>query len=121
MEKNREVSLAFVVREDGASARERAEKAWEELGLAVEPAGLDYLLLDCCMVCGPAVATVWKHLLHGRFELGGDDGIDVVGAIKLLSGMRRRRAFALLEWSAMRSIWTNRLNRVVRRAEKMVV
>lgn len=90
--------------------------------------GLDYFAFDCGVVCGARVAERWLQLVVGLESEPGLSKMVMIalfekGVVELIEGMeflRRRRHRSDPGWSIYSEAWTNRVNRVKRRALALV-
>jgi len=120
MDLNFEAAKTWVLKDEHVTSLPGLGCLWDGLRLDQVPSGLDYYLLDCA-VCFTAVTTgQWLDLVtatkspSGQLRVIEDMGIEVV--ISGLELFRRRRIKADPEWQRHGSEWSNRCNRVRRRA-----
>lgn len=115
MLRNKDRSFKLVAREalsELSAIGSNLNAAWDFLALQHYPAGLDYFLLDTAIECGAATVSSWVDRLHPDLE---DNNF-----LSSLEFFRRRRMKADPAWSTRSVEWSNRVNRVKRRALKML-
>ena len=120
VESNFEAAKTWVLKDEHVTSLPGLGHLWDGLRLDQVPSGLDYYLLDCA-VCFTAVTTgQWLDLVtatkspSGQLRVIEDMGLEVV--ISGLELFRRRRIKADPEWQRYGSEWSNRCNRVRKRA-----
>lgn len=130
MRANREISFKFVAA-DSKPPRptvEELEDLWNRCGCDYLERGLDYFVLDAATDASYTRLSGWLNSLAGqglRPEI--DDGtlhyvtkIEPKIAIRSLEFYRRRSLQSHPDWVKLGPIWTNRVNRVKRRALRML-
>lgn len=129
----REVKLDELEALDRELAARILSRRWDALQLDNYPSGLDYLVFDCCTVCGRAVTLQWLSIALSRVVFSEHIPYETLVTaargcseertetlIAQLISMRRRRAKMHVDWRHWRNVWTNRTNRVERRVIAMV-
>jgi len=120
MDLNFEAAKTWVLKDEHVTSLPGLGCLWDGLRLDQVPSGLDYYLLDCAVCFTAQVTEQWLALVtatkspSGQLRVIEDMGIEVV--ISGLELFRRRRIKADPEWQRHGSEWSNRCNRVRRRA-----
>ena len=120
MESNFEAAKAWVLKDEHVTSLPGLGHLWDGLRLDQVPSGLDYYLLDCAVCFSAVTAGQWLDLVtatkspSGQLRVIEEMGLDVV--ISGLELFRRRRIKADPDWQRYGSEWSNRCNRVRRRA-----
>jgi|SRR5689334_2116880 len=130
MRANREVSFKFVFDDcrNPKPTEEELSDLWTRCGCDYLERGLDYFVLDTATDATYSRLSGWLNSLAGQgLRLEVDDGtlhyvtkLEPKIAIRGLEFYRRRSLQSHPDWARLGPIWTNRVNRVKRRALKMV-
>lgn len=130
MRENRDPSFRFVTEESRAPkpTPEDLLDIWNRCSCDHLDRGLDYFVLDTALVHRLDRLGVWLNSLAGNgYTVDISDGtiyyvtkLEPRVAIRGLEFYRRRSLQSDPEWARLGAIWTNRINRVKRRALKMV-
>lgn len=120
MNANFEQAREWVLKDEHQTEMPALRRLWDLLDCPSMPAGLDYYLLDTAACFGVGVVAQWLDLVTGtQCPLEQREKIRDMGLETLVSGLelfRRRRIKADPGWQRHGSEWSNRCNRVRRRA-----
>ena len=130
MRENREPSFRFVFEESRPPkpTAEDLELLWDRCGCDSLERGVDYFVLDTAASAGYDRLGRWLNQIAGQgYEIHVTDGtlhyvtkLEPKVAIRGLEFYRRRSLHSDPGWVTHGPIWTNRVNRVKRRALKMI-
>ena len=120
MRNNFEQAKEWVLKDEHVTSLPGLSGLWDSLDCLSMPSGLDYYLLDCAACFGVGTTGQWLDLVTGtQFPIEQRERVRDMGIELVISGLelfRRRRIKADPEWHRHGSEWSNRCNRVRRRA-----
>jgi lysozyme family protein len=101
---------------------------WDECSCDDLPGGVDYFIFDCGLLSGTGTAIRWLQRSVGavpdgvigpktRAAIQADDAASIISKVEAL---RRSRLKSLKDWKRFGHGWTNRVNKSVLRAKKLV-
>lgn len=101
---------------------------WDRVRADELPSGIDYFVFDCALHSGVGKAIYWLQSCLG-VAADGELGPRTMAAVKKadpaallgkLEELRRRYLRGHPDWPIFARGWTNRVNKVVKRAKKML-
>jgi len=120
MRNNFQQAKEWVLKDEHVTSLPGLDRVWDSLDCAAMPQGLDYYLLDCGVCFTVGTTAQWLDLVTGtQFPVEQRERLRDMGVELVISGLelfRRRRIKADPEWHRYGSEWSNRCNRVRKRA-----